>query len=253
MDALLLTEEMFMKLTKEQSWDLFKGLKEMVLKFDEINEKLAKIPALETRVDELEPSLLVSQNAMSLLQKELAKEKKSNIQRTQYGRLENAEISGIPAAVADDQLEQTVVDMAAAVGVQFKKRDIAACHRLRGARKDTIIRFPNRKHADALLSSAPKFKDIDLSNLLGKDHAPIYVNISLTPELRRMRWAAKCMKTAGLVERFGVTRRGVYVQAEVDGEKHPVFIDSDLECFLRDDVHLHVVLYGDESEAPAEV
>ena len=253
MDALLLTEEMFMKLTKEQSWDLFKGLKEMVLKFEEINDKLAKIPALEARVDELEASLLVSQNATALLQKELAKEKKSNIQRAQYGRLENVEISGIPDTVADDQLEQTVVDMAAAVGVQFKKRDIAACHRLRGARKDTIVRFPNRKHADALISSAPKFKNIDLSNVLGQAHAAIYVNVSLTPELRRMRWVAKCMKSAGLIARFGVTRRGVYVQAEEDGEKHPVFIDADLERFLDDGVPLHVVLYGDEAEAPAEV
>ena len=145
MDSLVMTEEMFMKLTKEQTWELFKGLKEYVAKFDEIQEKLEKIPILEARLTALEASLAVSQNTSSLLKTELIKEKKSNIQRCQYGRLENVEISGIPPSIKDEDLENTVIAIADKIGVQIKKRDIAACHRLRGERKDTIVRFPNRK------------------------------------------------------------------------------------------------------------
>ena len=247
-----MTEEMFMRLTKEQTWELFKGLQEFVAKFDEIQEKLEHIPILEARVTALEASLAVSQNTSSLLKTELIKEKKSNLQRSQYGRLENVEISGIPASIKDDDLEQTVVSIAEKIGVKIKKRDIAACHRLRGERKDTIVRFPNRKFVDSLFANAAQLKGKDLSETLGANHPPVYINSSLTPELKRMRWVAKRMKIAGLVERYGTNRRGVYVQAAAEGERYHIFVDSDLDGFL-DGVSLHTVLYGEESAEVNEV
>ena len=182
-----------MNLTKEQTWDLFTNLKEFVVKFDEINEKLDRLPILEARVTALESALVVSQNATSLLKTELIKEKRSNIQQSQYGRLEHVEISGIPPTVMDGgDLESAVIGVAGKIGVKIKKSDIAACHRLRGERKDTIVRFPNRKFADRLFANAKKLKDEDLTDVLGSN-APVYINVSLSPELKRMRWAnAEC-------------------------------------------------------------
>ena len=245
MDLTAMTEEMFMRLTKEQTWELFKGLKDFVAKFDEIQEKLEKIPILEARVTALESSLAVSQNASSLLKTELIKEKKSNIQRSQYGRLENVEIAGIPPSIKDEDLESTVIAIADTIGVKIKKRDIAACHRLRGQRKDTIVRFPNRKTADSLFGNASQLKGKDLTATLGAN-TPVYINTSLTPELKRMRWVAKRLKSAGLIDRYGTNRRGVYVQGTAEGEIHHIFVDSDVDRFL-DGKSLQAVLYGDET------
>lgn len=237
-----MTKEMFMNLTKEQSWDLFRNLKELVTKFDEINKKLDTLPKLETRVTELEAALVVSQNASALLKTELIKERRSNIQRSQYGRLEHVEISGIPPTVMDGgDLESAVIGVAGKIGVKIKKSDIAACHRLRGERQDTIVRFPNRKFADRLFANASKLKGEDLTEVLGAN-SPVYINVSLSPELKRMRWVAKRMKSAGHVEKFGTNRRGVYVQ-QGDGEKHQVFVDSDLDRFLPEGISLQSVLF----------
>lgn len=246
MDTLAMTEDMYMKLTKEQTWELFKGLQDFVMKFEEIQVKLDKIPALEKRVTALESSLAISQNATTLLQAELVKERKSKIQGFQYNRLENVEFSGIPASVPDDKLEEAVVGIAREIGVTIKKRDIAACHRLRGERKDTIVRFPNRKHADALFANAAQLKGKDLTETLGSQ-ATIYMNVSLTPELRRMRWMAKRMKIAGLIEKFGTNRRGVFIQPTTDDAKMQIYVESDLHDFLQDGVSLNSVLYGDNA------
>ena len=232
-----------MNLTKEQSWELFVNLKDLVTKFDEIKEKLDCLPKLEKRVSALEAALVVSQNTSTLLKTELIKERRSNIQRSQYGRLEHVEISGIPPAVMDGDLESAVIGVAGKIGVKVKKSDIAACHRLRGERNDTIVRFPNRKFADRLFANASKLKGEDLTDVIGSN-SPVYINVSLSPELKRMRWVAKRMQRAGHVEKFGTNRRGVFVQ-QADGEKQQVFVDSDLEKFLPDGVSLQTVLFED--------
>ena len=232
-----------MNLTKEQSWELFVNLKDLVTKFDEIKEKLDCLPKLEERVSALEAALVVSQNTSSLLKTELIKERRANIQRSQYGRLEHVEISGIPPGVVDGDLESAVIGVAGKIGVKVKKSDIAACHRLRGERKDTIVRFPNRKFADRLFANASKLKGEDLTEILGSN-SPVYINASLSPELKRMRWVAKRMQSAGHVAKFGTNRRGVFVQ-QADGEKQQVFVDSDLEKFLPEGVSLHSVLFED--------
>ena len=240
-----LTEEMFLKLKKEEMWTVFKDLQTKQASLDEINAKLDKLSALEGRVVKLESELSISKNANTLLKKELVSLQKSHVSLSQYGRLENVEIAGIPESIKKEELEPTVIALAKKIGVSFTAADVSACHRLPGDRKDTIIRFPNRKFADSLFANSRKLKGMDLTALLGANHSPIYINASLSPELKRMRWKAKKVHEAGLVARYGANRRGVFVQKAAEGDKSLIEVDSDFDKFLAGKT-LHSIINGDE-------
>lgn len=255
-----LTEEMFLKLNKNEAWELFKNLQaEKSDTLDEINKNLGdaikKMGELETKNALLESRMLAVEGELGItkacnraLKEGLINFEKKSIQSNQYDRLENIEIVGIPEDVKPEKLEETVIGIAKAIGVDLKPRDFAACHRMpRG--KDTIARFVNRKDVDLLFANCSKLKDNNLSSVLGPDHrSPVYINPNLCPELRNMRWKTKKLKEAALVAFYGTSRRGPYIQRESKGEKHHVFVDSDLLQFLEVGQELDHVLYGEPAD-----
>lgn len=228
----------FDKMSKNDIWELFNKLQAERISLDDIKSDtgnmLTKFDALEARVEAIESELVISKNANSLLKKEIGRLGKKILADNQYGRLENIEISGIPAKSNDSELEDIVIGIANDIDVDVESCDISACHRLGRDRGDVIVRFVNRKLADAMFRNAPKLKGLDLSGLLGAAHKPVYVNPNLCPELKSMRWKARKMKEAGNVARFGTNRRGVYVQKVERGEKFQIFTDDDLSEFLGD-------------------
>ena len=64
----------------------------------------------------------------------------------QYSRRNNAEISGIPHSVSDNQLEEKVVGILKAIGVNITSTEIEAGNRLETKKKNVIVRVNNRKH-----------------------------------------------------------------------------------------------------------
>lgn len=255
-----LTEEMFLKLNKNEAWELFRTLQtEKSDTLDEINKNLGdaikkmgeletKNIHLETRILAVEGELSVAKTCSRALKEGLINLERKAIQANQYDRLENVEIVGISEDVKPEALEETVIGIAKAIGVDLKPRDFAACHRMpRG--KDTIARFVNRKDVDSLFAKCSQLKNKDLSPVLGPSHSVVYINPNLCPELKNMRWKTKKLKEAGLVAFYGTSRRGPYVQREPKGDKYHVFVDCDLHQFLKDGQELDQVLYGDPADA----
>ena len=235
----LIDQESFNRMSRDQMWELFNVLQKDRSVLNDIKSDtsatLEKITGLEKRVTQLESEVSVLKNANSLLVKEKSRMESKVLQDNQYHRLENIEISGIPKNVIDYELIDTVIGIASDIDVELAPADISACHRLgKGdkSRGDVIVRFVNRQAADHMFANAKKLKGIDLSDLLGPNHPHVYVNANLSPELKAMRWKAKKMKEAGLIARFGASRRGVYIQTEDSGTKRFVFVDGDLEPFL---------------------
>ena len=140
---------------------------------------LEKLKALDKRVVALEGELSVSKNAHLLLKEEIGQLERKVLADNQYRRLENLEISGIPSKSNDSELEDIVIAIANEIEVEVESSDISACHRLKGDRGDVIVRFVNRKAADSMFCNAPKLKGLDLSTLLGPNHAPVYINPNL--------------------------------------------------------------------------
>ena len=233
-----INKDVFDKMSKNDIWELFNKLQAERISLDEIKSDtsatLAKFDVLEARVEVLESELAITKNANSLFKKEIGRLEKKVLADNQYGRQENVEINGIPAKHNDSDLEDIVIGIASEIGVELEACDISACHRLGGARGDVIVRFVNRKAADAMFRNASKLKGLDLSPLIGNNHSPVYVNPNLSPELKSIRWKAKKLKEAGKIARFGTSKRGVYVQEEERGAKIQVYIDDDLLQFLGD-------------------
>ena len=249
-----LTEEVFLKLTKKESWELFEKLQnEKTGTLNEINQKLdavikknleleAKNTELETRLSTAEGEIAITKACNEALKNGLIALESKQIQINQYDRLENVEFVGIPTEVEEEKLEETVIGIAGSIGVDLTPRDISACHRMpRG--EDTIIRLVNRKDADSLLANASKLKGMDLSAVLGPSHPNIYINPNLCPELKNMRWKTKKLKEAGLIAFYGTNRRGPFVQLEPKGTRHQVFVDRDITCYLNDGQSLESVLH----------
>ena len=64
----------------------------------------------------------------------------------QYSRRNDAEISGIPHLVSDNQLEEKVVDIMKAIDFSITTNEIEACHRLGKKKKNVTVRVITRKH-----------------------------------------------------------------------------------------------------------
>jgi len=250
-----LTEEMFLKLSKVEAWALFQTLQREKMDMLEginknLNDAVLKLVELEVKNDHLETRLLAVEGELSIaktcnlaLKEGMICFERKAIQSSQYDRLENVEIVGIPASVKPEEIEEKVIGIAKSIGVDLKSRDFAACHRMpRG--DTTIARFVNRKDVDMLFANSSKLKNIDLSPVLGANHSQVYVNPNLCPELRNMRWKTKKVKEAGLVAFYGTSRRGPYIQREAKGTKYHVFVDSDLSQFLGEGQVLDEVLHG---------
>ena len=237
----MVDKETFNRMNRDQMWELFNALQKDRCVLNEIkadtSATLQKITVLENRVVKLESEVSLLKNANNLLLKDKSRIERKVLQDNQYHRLENIEISGIPKNVIDYELIDTVIGIATDMEIELVPADISACHRLgKGdkSRGDVIVRFVNRQAADSMFANAKKLKGMDLSDLLGPNHPAVFVNSNLSPELKSMRWKAKKMKEAGLLARFGTTRRGVYVQTEDRGTKSFVYVDEDLATFLGD-------------------
>ena len=78
-------------------------------------------------------------------------------------------MSGIPNSICDEDLENTVINICKESGIDVDARDIEGCHRLplsrnsRGHDKRVIVKFVNRKYAEALLKDK---KQISGKNLV---------------------------------------------------------------------------------------
>ena len=68
-------------------------------------------------------------------------------------------LSGIPNKIFDEDLENTVINICKMSGIDVDTRDIEVCHQLplsrnsRGHDKRVIVKFVNRKYAEALLKA----------------------------------------------------------------------------------------------------
>jgi len=93
------------------------------------------------------------QKKVVLLENELCSLKENLECNDQYNRRNNIEISGIPTEVADDVLEEKIIEIRRKTDVEISANDIEACHRLpsKKGNKKVIVKFVNRKKTEKCL------------------------------------------------------------------------------------------------------
>ena len=93
------------------------------------------------------------------------------IECEQYSRRESLVISGIPEDIDHNALEDKVLDILWTSGLNIRKDEISACHRLYKPRNSryparVVVRFVNRKVAQIMLSRR-KQNQVEVKRVLG--------------------------------------------------------------------------------------
>ena len=81
----------------------------------------------------------------------------------QYSRRECIEISGIPASVSDNALENKIQEVFRGIIVEGDAQNIDLCHRLKGkvSKGRVILKLSKRKDAEKIKLNKKKLKNID--------------------------------------------------------------------------------------------
>ena len=108
---------------------------------------------LNSDFSKLEAEIQVSRNVYSKLSERLVIMGRKCYANEQYSRTEFLRISGIPASVADNDLESKVLEILEETDVPIDPTLVEDCHHLpsKGAPKKVIIRLNRRKDIRRIL------------------------------------------------------------------------------------------------------
>ena len=127
-------------------------------------------------------------------------EKELNLDR-QYHRRDTIEISGMPEDIEPEDVEDEVLKVMKAANVKVdgkhvRKIDIQAAHYKRN--KNVIVKFVNRKFAEAAIANGNQLKD---KRLFDNDKN-IYVNNSFCREFAFINYAVRQAKKKGEISLY---------------------------------------------------
>ena len=138
-------------------------------------------------------------------------ERELNLQK-QYERRTSIEITGIPASVPDDEIEDAVITVIKTAKAKAHNKfpshlDIHAAHR-KGKNGVVICKFVNRKFAYSAVSSGSNLKGVQLFDQEGA----VYINPSLCPEFGFLHYAVRLAKKGGLIHSYKVRHGIMYIK-----------------------------------------
>ena len=185
-----------------------------------------KLNILRSRLRDAEKDIDDQYDYTTFLEKQLCR-------LEQYGRRENIEIVGIPANITDQQLESETIKVLRAIGLQhITPFHIVGCHRVgtedRYGRKNTIVRFLNRKDAIQCLRLK---RNLYRCKPLGYDNLLIVEN--LCPAYKSIFETVSQLKNEGKIKKVW-TYNGIvnYKLSDDDREKSvKVYHYHDLDKF----------------------
>ena len=167
-----------------------------------------------TIIDNLKEANEDLQRKVGQLEAEINTLKRENIEQIkqteasfQHGRLEQLIVSGIPATIPHEELEDKCRSILNQIKDYSVTRDISACHRV-GKKNDTIIRFVNRKDVEDCLINRSKLKDLDREAVELKPDAKIFVSENLSPYMARLAFYCRMLKRQHLIDKI-TTFKGV--------------------------------------------
>ena len=104
------------------------------------------LSGLKSDFSKLEADIQVSRNVNSKLSERLLTMERRCYANEQYSRRECLEISGIPASVADKDLESKVLEILEEIDVPIDPTLVEDCHRLpsKGSSKKVIVKLNRR-------------------------------------------------------------------------------------------------------------
>ena len=164
---------------------------------DQMNESIMSIK--DKIIDALKEDNAQLRTKVELLEKKLTEAEISHNKLEQHTRRNNVEIQGIPPQIPDEKLEEKVIEVFGAMNIAITKNDVEDCHRLGKSSENTIARFVNRKHCNAILSKKFETSKIDKSKLGFESNVKLYVSENLIPYNQHLAWKCRELKRAGVI------------------------------------------------------
>lgn len=133
----------------------------------------------------------------------------------QYNRRDSVVISGIPANISDDALEDEAIKVFESAkvlvnGVKLDKSQIQGCHRI-GKKGTVILKTLNRKFAIESLYCGKNLKNNSpYSN-------SVYINNSFCKEFGNLNYLVRMAKKANIINRWKVKHGVTFVRMEENG------------------------------------
>ena len=172
---------------------------------DQVSKLMETISKLADENMIIKSELRVVKKVNSNLEKRIIDLERAQSKAEQYGRRNNVEISGIPNSIPDEDLETILLKVCNESGIGVTKMDIEGCHRLplskhskEGGDKRVIVKFVNRKNAEALLANKKKINEKDFSHL--EIPNKIFISVSLCSYYRFIWGKCKDLQRQGKID-----------------------------------------------------
>lgn len=193
------------------------------------SEALEEIRKLNDHFVKMESDLAITKRTNSLLEERVISLEKQCWANAQYSRRECVEISGIPAIVNHEDLEDKVVQIFGNVGCQISREGIEACHRVRRGSDNVIVKFSKRKVCQSVLSVKRDLKKLENDVVGLPGNAKIFVNQSLC-SYYKMLWAkSKKLHTLGKINSFYVSNSTIKIRIQEGSEPISITHTADFE------------------------
>ena len=103
-----LNKQVFLELTNEEKWELFRKSE---IENVALREVYSKLDILIDKITKLESDVEIAKTVNKGLTAEIIQLKRKINRDSQYHRQENLEISGIPQSISDENLEETTIKL----------------------------------------------------------------------------------------------------------------------------------------------
>ena len=150
---------------------------------------------MKTKFTALESELHVGKTITDNLPKYIKTLERKCYDNEQYSRSECQKISGIPGSIADNALEETVLDLFSKCNAPVDPSNLEDCHRLKltnNAPQKVFMKLSKGKDVYRMLKASPSLKSVDLDGTGIPPSTPIFVNQSLC-RCFKFLWS-KCKK-----------------------------------------------------------
>ena len=117
----------------------------------------------------------------------------------QSRRRNNIEITGIPDTVQDNELENKVIGIFDAIGVEANSADFEDCDRVGKSKNNS--KFVNRKVVRNVLYKRRQLKTIEKSSI-ALQNTTILLNENLTPENNKIAYHCRKTKHEGTISKI---------------------------------------------------
>ena len=188
-------------------------------------ESQNQIKLYDERFEIMESQIQVIKRVNDELVTRIGQIEKNSYRNSQYSRRKCIEISGISADIENKSLENMALEIISRAGVNVHNENVEGCHRI-GRNNATILKFSRRKDCYATLKvrkeiSNMKFNDINI-------HEKIYVNQSLCPYYKTLRWRCKKMWENELIHSFWVYNSKIFIRINANGDMFEISHENDI-------------------------